>query len=71
VEFTCDALPLRPDTYYLGAVVRDASTRHVVDWWDGGTMLHVTSGPSVSGQFFVLHSWCVRHDRQFQQALVP
>lgn len=57
VEFTCPALPLQPGAYYLGAVVRQAGTAHVIDWWDGGTMLYVEPGVAADGQFYMPHSW--------------
>ena len=59
-EFTSEALPLKPGAYYLGAVVREASNRQVVDWWDGGTMLFVEPGATVEGQFHMPHTWRVR-----------
>jgi ABC-type polysaccharide/polyol phosphate transport system ATPase subunit len=65
VEFACPMLPLLPGAYYLGAVVRDAASGHVVDWWDGGTMLHVDVGEAARGQMFIPHRWRsqVRHTR--------
>ena len=63
VEFICPVLPLTPGNYYLGAVARDAFSGHVVDWWDGGTTLHVDVGHEVRGQVFIPHDWRahVRH----------
>src|SRR5439155_1616010 len=40
-----------------GVVVREASTQHVVDWWDGGTMLYVEPGVATAGQFYMPHTW--------------
>ena len=60
VEFTCSAFPLAPGSYYVGAVARDATSGHVVDWWDGGTMLHVDAGRHVRGQLYIAHDWKVR-----------
>ncbi|MGE3958908.1 MAG: polysaccharide ABC transporter ATP-binding protein [Vicinamibacterales bacterium] len=41
VAFTIPTLPLVPGTYYVAAVLRDARTGQPLDWWDGGTTLHV------------------------------
>jgi ABC-type polysaccharide/polyol phosphate transport system ATPase subunit len=60
VEFVCPALPLGPGVYYLGAVAREADSGHVVDWWDGGTMLHVEAGRALRGQLFIPHEWRTR-----------
>ena len=57
VEFVCSALPLRPGDYYISAVVRDASTRQVIGWWDGGTTLRVEPGALSAGQFHMPHTW--------------
>jgi lipopolysaccharide transport system ATP-binding protein len=57
VEFVCSALPLRPGDYYVSAVVRDASTRQPLGWWDGGTTLHVEPGALAAGQFHMPHTW--------------
>lgn len=57
VEFTCAALPLQPGGYYVGGVVKDASTGHVLDWWDGGTTLYVEAGAAAEGQFYMPHTW--------------
>jgi ABC-type polysaccharide/polyol phosphate transport system ATPase subunit len=59
VEFRCSVLPLPPGTYYLSAVARQATTGHVIDWWDGGTMLHVEPGAPLQGQMYVPHEWSV------------
>jgi ABC-type polysaccharide/polyol phosphate transport system ATPase subunit len=61
IEFTCGALPLQPGAYYVGAVVRDAVTSHVIDWWDGGTTLYVEPGVNAPGQFYMPHTWRVSH----------
>jgi lipopolysaccharide transport system ATP-binding protein len=57
VEFSCAMLPLAPGSYYLGAVVKDATSGHAVGWWDGGTMLHVGVGEEFRGQLFIPHDW--------------
>jgi homopolymeric O-antigen transport system ATP-binding protein len=57
VEFTCDALPLKPGSYFVGAVVRDLATTKVLAWWDGETRLYVEGGPAIDGEFYVPHSW--------------
>ena len=57
VEFVCPAVPLRPGDYYISAVVRDALTRQVIGWWDGGTTLHVEPGAPSAGQFHMPHTW--------------
>ena len=69
VEFRCEALPFNPGAYYLAAVVRDAATTQVVDWWDGGTMLYVEPGAETSGQFYVPHTWRVVHASDASQPL--
>ena len=61
MEFTCPMLPLPPGTYYLGAVAREARGSHVVDWWDGGTLLHVEAGKAFRWQVLVPHEWRVLH----------
>jgi lipopolysaccharide transport system ATP-binding protein len=63
IEFACPMLPLMPGSYYMGAVAREASSGHVVDWWDGGTMLRVEAGGALRGQLFIPHDWRahVRH----------
>ena len=60
VEFTCTVMPLGPGNYYLGAVVREAGSGHVMDWWDGGTVLRVDARLDVRGQLFIPHAWHVR-----------
>jgi len=57
VEFTCDALPLKPGSYSIGAVVRDLAASRVLAWWDGETRLFVDSGPSGDAQFYFPHTW--------------
>ena len=57
VEFTCAELPLKPGSYCLTAVARNASTRAPVAWWDGSTTLHVEPGTAIEGQFHVPHAW--------------
>ena len=57
IEFTCDALPLKPGAYYLGAVVRDLSTSKVLAWWDGETRVYVESGPTTGGAIYIPHRW--------------
>jgi lipopolysaccharide transport system ATP-binding protein len=56
VQFVCQALPFKPGAYYIDAVIRDARSGDVIDWWDGGTRLHV-SGDAVEGQLYALHTW--------------
>ena len=63
VTFECRLLPLPTGIYYLGAVARDADSGHVVDWWDGGTMLHVEGGVGVTGQLLIPHDWRLRPTR--------
>jgi ABC-type polysaccharide/polyol phosphate transport system ATPase subunit len=61
VEFLCPALPLGPGTYYMRVVAREADSGHVVDWWDGGTMLHVGAGRDLrGGQLLIAHEWRAR-----------
>jgi lipopolysaccharide transport system ATP-binding protein len=60
IEFHCPVLPLAPGTYYLGVVAREAESGHIVDWWDGGTRLHVGAGRGVRGQFYIPHEWRAR-----------
>ncbi len=60
-EFTCDALPLRPGAYYLGAVIRNLASGEVLAWWDGETRLYVQSGPAAAGQIYVPHTWRIIH----------
>jgi lipopolysaccharide transport system ATP-binding protein len=63
VEFNCPVLPLAAGAYYLAAVVRDVDSGHVVDWWDGGTLLRVAVGRETRGQLYIPHEWRadVRH----------
>jgi lipopolysaccharide transport system ATP-binding protein len=61
IEFVSDPFPLKPGGYYVGVVVREAATRHVIDWWDGGTNLYVEAGTEVNGQFYMPHTWRVIH----------
>lgn len=62
IEFVCDALPLQPGAYYLGAIVRDVSTSKVLAWWDGETRIYVASGPVVTGQLYIPHRWRQVHE---------
>ncbi len=62
VQFTCDALPLNPGSYAVGAVVRDLTSSRILAWWDGETRLYVQTGPQTDGQFYIPHSWDVIHD---------
>jgi lipopolysaccharide transport system ATP-binding protein len=57
IEFSCPMLPLAPGSYHIGAVVRDADTSAVIDWWDGGTTLHVAGEGSDEGPIFMPHKW--------------
>jgi hypothetical protein len=68
IEFVSDRLPLVPGAYYVGVVVREADTRHVIDWWDGGTNLYVEAGTEVSGQFYMPHTWRVIHGAETAQS---
>jgi ABC-type polysaccharide/polyol phosphate transport system ATPase subunit len=61
IEFVCDPFLLKRGAYYVGVVVREAVTRHVIDWWDGGTNLFVEAGTEVNGQFYMPHTWRVTH----------
>jgi ABC-type polysaccharide/polyol phosphate transport system ATPase subunit len=63
IEFTCPSLPLTAGNYYLGVVARDATSGHVLDWWDGGTILRVDVADDVRGHIFIPHEWRahVRH----------
>jgi ABC-type polysaccharide/polyol phosphate transport system ATPase subunit len=57
VEFAVPALPLQGGAYYIGAAARDAATRQVIDWWDGGTMLRVEpTTDEREGQLFIPHT---------------
>jgi lipopolysaccharide transport system ATP-binding protein len=62
VEFTCAALPLKPGSYSLGALVRDLTTSRILAWWDGETRLYVQSGPPGDAQFYLPHTWRMKHD---------
>jgi ABC-type polysaccharide/polyol phosphate transport system ATPase subunit len=62
VEFTCPTLPLKPGVYYIGAVARVGATGHVIDWWDGGTMLAVERGAGRDGELYIPHTWRLVHD---------
>jgi ABC-type polysaccharide/polyol phosphate transport system ATPase subunit len=68
VEFTCAALPLKPGSYSLGAVVRDLATSRVLAWWDGETRLYVHTGPTNEGQFYIPHSWHILHAENAEPA---
>jgi len=57
VQFTCDALPLKPGAYYVGAIVRDLTTSKILSWWDGETRLYVEAGPATDGVFYIPHEW--------------
>ena len=61
IEFTCAALPLKPGSYSIGAVVRDVATLKILAWWDGESRLYVRNGPATDGQFYMPHSWRVVH----------
>jgi lipopolysaccharide transport system ATP-binding protein len=61
VEFTCEALPLQPGSYSIGAVVRELDTARILAWWDGDTRLYVQGGPPTEGQLYIPHSWRVVH----------
>jgi ABC-type polysaccharide/polyol phosphate transport system ATPase subunit len=57
IEFRCPMLPLAPGSYHIGAVVRDADSSAVIDWWDGGTTLRVAGDGSGGGPVFMPHEW--------------
>jgi len=57
IEFSCEALPLKPGAYYIGAIVRDMSTSKVLAWWDGETRVYVESGPTTGGELYIPHRW--------------
>ncbi len=59
VRFDVPTLSLLPGTYTLGASVRPAGTTRAVDWWFGRTTLHVESGPSQNGQFYLPYRWSI------------
>jgi lipopolysaccharide transport system ATP-binding protein len=61
LEFTCAALPLKPGSYSIGAVLRDMATSMILAWWDGETRLYVQTGPVTDGQVHIPHSWRVIH----------
>jgi ABC-type polysaccharide/polyol phosphate transport system ATPase subunit len=57
VEFAVPMLPLQPGAYHVRASAWDAATSHVLDWWDGGSTLHLeASDRPAAGQVFVPHS---------------
>jgi lipopolysaccharide transport system ATP-binding protein len=58
IEFYCPALPLSPGAYYVGAILRDAQTSQVYDWWDGSTLLHVVAAKS-NQPVLLRHTWRV------------
>ena len=59
VEFACAAIPLKPGSYSLGAVIRDVTSSKILAWWDGETRLYIQSGPDTDGQIFIPHTWRV------------
>jgi hypothetical protein len=61
LEFCCAELGLKPGAYYIGATARERATGHVIDWWDGGTMLYVEPGVVTAGHFHMPHTWRVEH----------
>ena len=62
IEFTCEALPLKPGAYYIGAIVRDVVTSEVLAWWDGETRVYVESGPITGGELYIVHRWRLVHE---------
>ncbi len=60
-EFHIPGLPLLPGAYYVSACARDSRTGQVLDWWDGGSTLHVEEGAvGSSGLLYVPHTAHVR-----------
>jgi lipopolysaccharide transport system ATP-binding protein len=57
IEFSCSELPLAPGNYHVNAVVREADAGHVIDWWDGGTTLHVAGDAAGEGVVTIPHQW--------------
>jgi hypothetical protein len=53
MRFHFDSLTLLPGSYTIGATVRRAESADPLDWWFGRTTLHVASGPSLKGQFYM------------------
>ena len=64
IQFACEALPLKPGSYYLGAIVRDLSTSKVLAWWDGETRLYVEPGAVTGGELYIPHVWRLTHDEE-------
>jgi len=57
VEFVVPSLPLQGGAYHVGAAARDARTSQAIDWWDGGSTLHVEApGRSAPGQIHIPHT---------------
>jgi len=71
VEFVCPELALKPGAYYVGATARDATTSHVIAWWDGGTMLYVEPGVVTAGMFHMPHTWRIVHAHDDRRAASP
>ena len=71
VEFTCDALPLKPGSYFIGAVVRDLASAKVLAWWDGETRLYVDRGNTGNAEFYVPHSWRLVPEADAASAAAP
>jgi homopolymeric O-antigen transport system ATP-binding protein len=59
IRFDIPTLSLLPGTYTLGATVRPAGVTRAVDWWFGRTTLHIESGPSQNGQFYLPYRWSI------------
>jgi ABC-type microcin C transport system duplicated ATPase subunit YejF len=57
VEFACDALPLKPGAYFLGAVVRHVASATILAWWDGETRVYVEAGIGGSRELYIPHRW--------------
>ena len=62
IEFRCAALPFKPGSYAIGAVVREIGSSRVLAWWDGETRLYVEPGPRTDGQLYVPHTWRLMPD---------
>jgi lipopolysaccharide transport system ATP-binding protein len=71
IEFTCPALPLRPGTYLVGAVVRSRAVNKALSRWEADTVLYVESGRELGGQVYLPHTWQVTHAEADDRVAVP